>query len=225
MMCVVIAKNEITIGRSESMKNKKCKFINECPTNKLCEDCCFNAKEAVLYTELLMKDDVEKIKNPQNWSVLKQREFESGAVRDNAEGKGRFDLMPFGEMSMWFEGKNPAVYDILAYLDEFKRTGESELLNNAIMCFYYHSVSSVYEFTLDLAKHFENGAKHYGADNWKKGIPLSCYIDSGVRHLMKFYAGYADERHDVAFVWNMLCAEWTCDNMPEMNDYSERVNI
>lgn len=156
---------------------------------------------------------------------MEQRKFESGAVRDNAEGKGRFDLMPLMEMSEWFEGKNPAVYDILVYLAEFKVSGSVDLLARVVSCFYFHSVNNVYEFTLDLAKHFENGAKHYGVDNWKKGIPISCYIDSGVRHLMKYYAGYKDERHDVAFVWNMMCAEWTCENMPEMNDYSVKEKV
>ena len=33
--------------------------------------------------------------------------------------------------------------------------------------------------TLDLSKHYENGAKHYGIDNWKRGIPITGGIEGG----------------------------------------------
>ena len=37
-----------------------------------------------------------------------------------------------------------------------------------------------------IARRFEDGATKYGADNWRKGIPLSRYCDSAYRHLMAF---------------------------------------
>ena len=60
--------------------------------------------------------------------------------------------------------------------------------------------------------------KKYGDRNWEKGIPLHCYIDSGVRHYLKFLRGDTDEPHDRAFVWNMLGAIWTHKNKPELID-------
>ena len=56
-----------------------------------------------------------------------------------------------------------------------------------------------------LAKHFENGAKKYGDRNWEKGMPLSRYIDSALRHLFAIQEGNQDEDHKAAVCWNILC--------------------
>ena len=77
-------------------------------------------------------------------------------------------------------------------------------------------------FSIDptkIAKHFEDGAKKYGDNNWRKGIPVKFYIDSGVRHYLKFKRGDTDEPNDRAFVWNMLCAIGTVMNHTEVDDY------
>ena len=60
-----------------------------------------------------------------------------------------------------------------------------------------------------LAKHFEKGANKYSANNWRKGQPLSRYIDSGLRHAFKYLAGERDEDHLIAAVWNFICAAET----------------
>lgn len=57
----------------------------------------------------------------------------------------------------------------------------------------------------ELAIHFENGALKYGDSNWRKGIPLSVFLDSGLRHAFKILGGEHDERHDRAAAWNMVC--------------------
>ena len=54
-----------------------------------------------------------------------------------------------------------------------------------------------------LAKHFEAGAVKYCARNWEKGIPLSRYLDSALRHTFKILAGMDDEPHAEAAMWNM----------------------
>ena len=69
-----------------------------------------------------------------------------------------------------------------------------------------------------MAIHYEEGAKKYAPNNWKKGIPTSCFLSSGVRHYAKFKRGDNDERHDRAFLWNMVGLLWTLDNKPELND-------
>lgn len=56
-----------------------------------------------------------------------------------------------------------------------------------------------------LAKHFENGAKKYGDNNWRKGIPLKRYLDSMLRHAFKFAGGMDDEDHLSAIIWNACC--------------------
>jgi hypothetical protein len=77
---------------------------------------------------------------------------------------------------------------------------------------------------LEVSKHFEAGAKKYGEYNWQKGIPTHCYIDSAVRHYLKWLRGDKDEPHDRAFVWNILCCIWTCKHKPELNDYLKHAN-
>jgi hypothetical protein len=74
---------------------------------------------------------------------------------------------------------------------------------------------------LEVSKHFEEGAKKYGEHNWQKGIPTHCYIDSAVRHYLKWLRNDKDEPHDRAFVWNILCCIWTCIHKPELNDYKK----
>ena len=56
-----------------------------------------------------------------------------------------------------------------------------------------------------LARHFENGAEKYGDNNWRKGIPLSRYLDSLIRHSFKFMGGMRDEDHLSAIIWNACC--------------------
>ncbi len=56
-----------------------------------------------------------------------------------------------------------------------------------------------------IAQHFENGAVKYDARNWEKGIPLSRYLDSALRHTFKFLEGQKDEDHLAAGIWNLMC--------------------
>lgn len=76
---------------------------------------------------------------------------------------------------------------------------------------------------LRLAKHFEKGAEHYGDRNWEKGIPMHRYIDSAMRHLLKYMSGETDEDHLCAATWNLICGMWTEDNRPEMQDIPARL--
>lgn len=130
-----------------------------------------------------------------------RREFETGAVRDCTEGKGRCDLMPLDVVAEVADDE--ILEDIASYVD----TGIDMFLKNALERFA-RVYDSIYDMMLDVSIHFEEGAKKYGEYNWQKGIPESSYIDSAVRHYMKYRAGMEDERHDRAFVWNILCLIW-----------------
>jgi hypothetical protein len=71
----------------------------------------------------------------------------------------------------------------------------------------------------DLSKYFEAGAEQKGARNWEKGIPVSSYLNSTLRHLARYMAGERDENHLMAAVWNLVCCLWTkwqiaCGNLP-----------
>lgn len=79
-------------------------------------------------------------------------------------------------------------------------------------------VSIPWEAILRLSVHYENGAKKYKRWNFRKGIPVSSYIDSACRHLAKYQCGCDDEDHLSAAAFNVLGAMFTENLMPELQD-------
>ena len=98
-----------------------------------------------------------------------RREFNTGAVRDVAEGKGDMVSIPA-------------------------------------------------ESLLRLSRHYEAGAKKYERFNFRKGMPVSVFIDSALRHIMKYECGYDDEDHLSAAAFNILGAMLMENTKPEMQD-------
>jgi hypothetical protein len=145
-----------------------------------------------------------------------RREFETGAVRDIQEGKGRCDLLPLDVIAAQLQDS------ILWFVYRFTTTGNTHhlfrVLDECCTRFKFDNASTMY---LEVSKHFEDGCKKYGENNWRKGIPAHCYVDSAVRHYLKCLRGDNDEPHDRAFVWNILCCIWTCENLPELNEYNK----
>lgn len=79
-----------------------------------------------------------------------------------------------------------------------------------------------------VAKHFEAGAQKYGDNNWRKGVPMNAFFDSGLRHLVKAIRGDVDEDHLAAAAWNILCAIETRDVLskkPAVDDEEEWPDI
>ena len=141
-----------------------------------------------------------------------RREFETGAVRDIQEGKGRCDLLPLDVVGAILSDET------FFSINGFVKSGDVCFLHNILVN------NEVFDddptMFLEVSKHFEEGCKKYGENNWRKGIPAHCYIDSAVRHYLKWLRGDDDEPHDRAFVWNIMCCIWTCDNKPELNDFA-----
>ena len=152
-------------------------------------------------------------------------EFSSGAVRDRKGGNGRCDLLPLSIIAVLYQNDH---YGVLAALDILHRAGTIDALIKACRAFCEGGdhPSALGEFPdmetaiLELAIHFEEGAQKYEARNWEKGIPISSFVSSGIRHYLKYMRGDNDERHDRAFLWNMVCLIWTLQNRPEMDDYT-----
>lgn len=132
-------------------------------------------------------------------------EFESGAVRDCSEGKGRCDLVPIKT----FYGMTGSIDMIFWKLGCFQEEKDPYVLELIFSEFIKTYFKNSYDAFLELSVHFEEGAKKYSDNNWKKGIPVERYLDSAVRHYCKFKRGDTDERHDRAFLWNILCCYWT----------------
>lgn len=66
-----------------------------------------------------------------------------------------------------------------------------------------------------LAGVYERGAIKYAARNWEKGMPMSRYADSGLRHLFQYLEGHRDEDHLAQAAFNILA----------MIDHEERVQL
>lgn len=142
------------------------------------------------------------------------REFATGAHRDAATGKGRCDLLPLAQVAAVMDDK------VIEALAKFMETKEPEYIKQALI----NSIDTVpcYEslanMMIEVSMLYEAGAIKYGENNWKHGMPLKCYIDSGIRHYFKTLRGDDDEPHYRGFIWNMLCAMWTIDNVPNALD-------
>ncbi len=142
-----------------------------------------------------------------------RRQFESGAVRDIREGKGRCDLLPLDIIARLLA--DDVFYRIQKFIDTDDVTYLYNILGNHVAFYDIHTM------ILEVSKHFEEGCIKYGERNWQKGIPTHCYIDSAVRHYIKYRRGDTDEPHDRAFIWNILCCIWTVHHKPELDDYRE----
>lgn len=143
-------------------------------------------------------------------------EFQTGAMREIDESvKGRCDLLPLD-----------VVADILAIntdsvvylINRFTETHDLRYLHSAVKDFCGIRGWDMPTAMLELSIHFAEGAKKYSPNNWRKGLPIHSFIDSGVRHYLKWLRGDTDEPHDRAFLWNMVCCIWTFQNKPEMMD-------
>ena len=138
--------------------------------------------------------------------------FESGAVRDIQKGKGRCDLMPLDVVAAMTE--DVTFLDIYYFLD----TGRTDVLFKLISNSAVKLFGSIENALLEVSIHYEEGAEKYGEHNWEKGIPAHSFVDSAIRHYIKLRRGDKDERHDRAFIWNLLGLLWTIEHHSELND-------
>lgn len=157
-----------------------------------------------------------------------RREFASGAVRDISDGKGRCDLLPLEIVSSLLRHwETPSEYrDSIPVLDciylflqaPHEIDYDFDFIFDAIETFCGQNGWDVPTAILEVSIHFADGCSKYGERNWERGIPAHCYIDSAIRHYLKWCRGDTDEPHDRAFVWNLLCLLWTLKHRSECND-------
>lgn len=149
---------------------------------------------------------LEKIKDKKD-----HVEFASGAVRDIQEGKGRMDLVPLDVVCDLFsrcsadDFGTSSTFRELAHIERFKNSGDTSDLYLALIQFCRELYVSPVTMVIEVSKHFEDSLKKYKENNWKLGIPVNSFINSASRHYLKWLRGDTDERHDLAFVWNLMC--------------------
>lgn len=55
-----------------------------------------------------------------------------------------------------------------------------------------------------LGRVLAEGAKHYGARNWEKGIPLEVFKESAARHYVSWMNNEDDEDHASKLIFNIM---------------------
>lgn len=148
-------------------------------------------------------------------------DFGSGALRDMAEGKGRTDLLPWSTLAKIFTDLYTitTIPNFCVEMDHAIRGNQTEKRLIGMLELFMEMTNIELETAiLEVAIHYEEGAKKYSERNWEKGMPIHIYLDSCGRHFLKHIRGDKDERHDRAVIWNILCALWTLENKPEWSE-------
>lgn len=145
-----------------------------------------------------------------------RRVFETGAVRDCAEGKGRCDLLPLDIIAGFMDD------EVILHIYLFVVTKAPGHLMCALEKICEDHFTCKADMVLEMAIHMEEGLKKYPERNWENGISIHSFIDSGVRHYLKVLRGDDDENHLRACVWNLMCCLWTMKHKLEMDDLPKR---
>lgn len=194
---------KMTVEQMREELNQKCDQIGKCekcPLNQEAYYICDFTEEGTTDEEI--KRLYSKMFSTHIKDSGERTEFETGAVRDMRNGKGRCDLMPLEVVSEIMDDV------VIRNIANFQKTNDYRNLLDALLHFADNHNWSLCDMMLETSIHFEEGAKKYGENNWQKGIPVWCYIDSAVRHYLKYLRSDMDEPHDRAFVWNLLCCIW-----------------
>ena len=146
-----------------------------------------------------------------------RRTFAGGGVRDMAEGKGACHLLPLDIVANVYDyiektGKDNIPFSpakILRNLNEYIRHGKTLGILDNIAAFALWRYENLETAILEVAIHYEMGAKKYAPRNWERIGETDTFVDSATRHFLKFMRGDDDEPHDRAFLWNLLGLLWT----------------
>lgn len=137
--------------------------------------------------------------------------FESGAQREVEKSKGRHDLLPLDVLAVLYasstydEDVRQVADGIFSSLHHFVYTGDMACITDAIWTFIEYAYHNDTEHALlCLAIHYGDGAEKYAERNWEQGLPLSSFLQSAVRHFIKWIEKWEDEPHDRAFLWNLF---------------------
>ncbi len=156
----------------------------------------------------------------------------NGAMRETTPDKGRFDLLPLQQIAEFLltsQGQvtNPddptrvsILADVYHHMNHFIHSGDKESFIECLNSFaqQWPEKERLHNLVMLPAQQMAIGAEKYKERNWEKGMPVHLYVDSALRHILKWAAGLTDESHAAAFLWNMWCLKWTLENRPDQND-------
>jgi hypothetical protein len=147
----------------------------------------------------------------------KRQEFTTGSVRDTDDGKGQPHLLPTEAIMVFLDCRITAPHTnlelaedaLLSYgiVRENREDGTPNLYDAIDYTIRYikESTDDTYSSVMKiLAIHFQQGAKKYAKNNWRKGQPISRMYDSAMRHLWAVIDEKIDEPHAAALLWNLF---------------------
>lgn len=156
-----------------------------------------------------------------------RRQFASGAVRDISDDKGRMDLLPIDTVAALADyyasiDENTYVSFTSSFLfkciNDFIINSNEDALYYLLSTFIYNKFKSFENAMIEVSILYQQGCIKYKARNWQMQIPTHSFLDSAMRHCCKLLRGDQDERHDRAFIWNILGLLWTRKHYPEADD-------
>ena len=120
-----------------------------------------------------------------------RRKFDSGAVRDIQEGKGRMDLLPLNQISEFIEYYNTTVTftygSAFSFIKAYINTRNCCAIYACIKQFMDEINLSLYDMIIELSKHYEEGALKYEDRNWEKAFPCIALLIPGYAIILNTY--------------------------------------
>lgn len=145
-------------------------------------------------------------------------------LRDINPENGRCDLLPLKEIAVLYQGAQP-ISSILNELGEYVYDGKVGHLDRVLILFCQSeedtpekNFKNATDILLDLSIHYKAALDKYPPRNWEKGLKSHSYLDSGVRHLLKWQRGDKDEMHNRAFIWNIFGLVWNHNHRLDLID-------
>lgn len=136
----------------------------------------------------------------------KRQAFSTGAIRDAAEGKPRMELLT--PHMIRFLGETME-YPRLPYIAAFMETNDVGHLE--LLLIDVENIENDPLFIERCGTWMAKGAIRYADRNWERGLPVSRYLSSLLRHLLKWERDEDDEDHAAAIQFNVMGILFTRD--------------
>lgn len=92
------------------------------------------------------------------------REFETGAHRDNASGKGRCDLLPLKQVAVLM-GDEPVIKNISLFMETKDKAYLYEAIRESVKTLPQYK-TGLPNMMIEVSHLYEDGAIKYGENNW-----------------------------------------------------------
>lgn len=125
--------------------------------------------------------------------------FDTGAMRESQDGKPRYDKIPQEIIEYWQKLYGGTVFVPDREAQPITDFADSDIRIDLIPYLVLNRLGALYG----------RGAKKYADNNWKRGMPISRFYASLLRHTYQWAQGDTSEDHLAAIMWNAAGIMWT----------------